>query len=59
MAPGAAAFPTGLIQSAHFVKEEGYVQVTGLLNRDAYSLSSRDSGGQYESAGTTVNVMND
>ncbi|KAI8078868.1 uncharacterized protein BX664DRAFT_342920 [Halteromyces radiatus] len=41
-------FPSGFIQSAHYVKKSNYVQVTGRMNRDAYKLKSSDGGGQYD-----------
>ncbi|KAF8932337.1 hypothetical protein BGZ58_007116 [Dissophora ornata] len=47
-APGARVFPSGFIQSAHFVAGSGYVQVTGQIDRTRYSLSETDQGGQYD-----------
>lgn len=45
---GGEEFPAGLIKTAHFVETSDYAQVTGTINRDAYSLSSNDGGGQYD-----------
>lgn len=45
---GGQEFPSGFIKSAHFVSTTDYAQVTGTINRDAYSLSSTDGGGQYD-----------
>ncbi|KAI8344264.1 hypothetical protein BC941DRAFT_408191 [Chlamydoabsidia padenii] len=45
---GGQVFPNGFVQSAHFVKEDDYVQVTGRMNPDAYQLSHSDGGGQYD-----------
>lgn len=46
--PGASTLPPGFITSAHFAQDlqKGFVQVRGSIDRDAYSLSSSDSGGQ-------------
>ncbi|OZJ03225.1 hypothetical protein BZG36_03446 [Bifiguratus adelaidae] len=54
LAPGAKTFPSGFIKSAHFASnsQAGYVQITGLIDRTKYSLSSSDQGGQYDSNGT-------
>ncbi|CAG8526026.1 15615_t:CDS:1 [Acaulospora morrowiae] len=41
-------FPDNFIRSAHFATGDGYIQVTGTINRDAYGLSSNDEGGQYD-----------
>ncbi|KAG0046351.1 hypothetical protein BGZ83_008493 [Gryganskiella cystojenkinii] len=48
--PGAKLLPDDFIQSSHFVenKEEGWIQVTGRMNRDSYQLESTDEGGQYD-----------
>jgi len=50
-APNANIFPAGFIRSAHFAKGQGFVQVTGRINRNAYGLSASDGGGQYDSNG--------
>ncbi|KAG0292504.1 hypothetical protein BGZ98_002555 [Dissophora globulifera] len=47
-APDAKIFPEGFIQSAHFASGDGYVQITGMIDRTRYSLSSDDEGGQYD-----------
>ncbi|KAL1921306.1 uncharacterized protein VTP21DRAFT_11022 [Calcarisporiella thermophila] len=47
-APNARVFPDGFIQSAHFVKTEGHVQVTGTIDISKYQLSGNDEGGQYD-----------
>ncbi|KAI8330579.1 hypothetical protein BC941DRAFT_383443 [Chlamydoabsidia padenii] len=55
---GGKMFPTGFIQSAHFVEKEDYVQVTGRMDPDAYRLSHSDGGGQYDNkdiSGVTCN----
>lgn len=50
-APNANIFPSGFIRSAHFARGQGFVQVTGRIDRSAYGLSSSDGGGQYDSNG--------
>ncbi|KAL1936005.1 hypothetical protein VTP01DRAFT_139 [Rhizomucor pusillus] len=52
--PGASTLPPGFITSAHFAQDlqKGFVQVRGSIDRDAYSLSSSDSGGQYDDHGS-------
>ncbi|KAF9146485.1 hypothetical protein BGX30_014550 [Mortierella sp. GBA39] len=49
-APGARLFPEGFIESAHFKenKEQNWVQVTGKMVPQLYSLSTKDGGGQYD-----------
>ncbi|KAF9362036.1 hypothetical protein BGX26_006553 [Mortierella sp. AD094] len=47
-APNANIFPDGFIQSAHFDSGNGYVQITGMIDRTRYSLSKNDQGGQYD-----------
>ena len=47
-APGAKIFPDGFIQSAHFATANGYVQITGKIDRTKYSLADSDQGGQYD-----------
>ncbi|KAF9277353.1 hypothetical protein BKA57DRAFT_434935 [Linnemannia elongata] len=49
-APGARLFPEGFIESAHFKenKEQNWVQVTGKMTPQVYSLSTKDGGGQYD-----------
>ncbi|KAG0045909.1 hypothetical protein BGZ83_008883 [Gryganskiella cystojenkinii] len=47
-APGAKIFPKGFIKSAHFASGDGYVQITGQMDRDKYKLSAHDDGGQYD-----------
>ncbi|CAG8532948.1 3893_t:CDS:1 [Acaulospora colombiana] len=51
-APGARIFPDGFIRSYHFNTSDGYIQVTGTINRDAYGLKISDEGGQYDSVGS-------
>ncbi|KAF9198461.1 hypothetical protein BGZ49_000710 [Haplosporangium sp. Z 27] len=46
--PNAKVFPKGFIQSAHFKSGDGYVQVTGTIDRSRYSLDNKDKGGQYD-----------
>jgi hypothetical protein len=52
-APGAGLFPSGFIKSATFAQDTsaGFVQVRGSLKISAYSLSSKDDGGQYDDHG--------
>lgn len=50
-APGAKLFPAGFLKTAHFLKTEKYVQVTGTIDGSAYGLSSSDGGGQYDNQG--------
>ncbi|KAG2200463.1 uncharacterized protein EV154DRAFT_545841 [Mucor mucedo] len=45
---GGQVFPTGYIKSAHYLSTSDYVQVTGTIDRDAYSLKESDGGGQYD-----------
>lgn len=45
---GGEVFPAGFIKTAHFVQTSGYAQITGSIDRDAYSLSASDGGGQYD-----------
>ncbi|CAG8643698.1 6110_t:CDS:1 [Acaulospora morrowiae] len=40
--------PDNFIKSYHFATGDGYIQVTGTINRDAYGLSANDEGGQYD-----------
>ncbi|KAF9155291.1 hypothetical protein BG015_010406 [Linnemannia schmuckeri] len=49
-APGARLFPEGFIESAYFKenKEQNWVQVTGKMVPQAYNLSIKDGGGQYD-----------
>ncbi|GJJ76185.1 hypothetical protein EMPS_08544 [Entomortierella parvispora] len=47
-APGAKIFPAGFIQSANFAAGNGYVQITGKIDRTKYSLADSDQGGQYD-----------
>ena len=42
--------PDGLIQSAHYLKTDDYVQVTGKINPSAYKLNPNDDGGQWDDA---------
>ncbi|KAG0000587.1 hypothetical protein BGZ65_004235 [Modicella reniformis] len=44
----ARTLPKGFIQSAYFTKGKDWVQVTGLINRGEYGLSTTDGGGQYD-----------
>ncbi|CAG8515724.1 8435_t:CDS:1, partial [Paraglomus occultum] len=50
-APGAGLLPSGFIKTAHFAAGNGYVQVTGTIDRSKYELSASDGGGQYDSVG--------
>ncbi|KAI7861662.1 hypothetical protein BDF14DRAFT_286883 [Spinellus fusiger] len=52
-APGARIFPDGFIKSATYQTNSaaGFVQIIGTMDRDAYSLSSKDGGGQYDNHG--------
>jgi hypothetical protein len=53
-APGAKAFPSGFIQTAHYKSGTGsgaWVQYTGLIDPSKYGLSSKDEGGQYDNHG--------
>ncbi|KAG0931726.1 hypothetical protein G6F57_014897 [Rhizopus arrhizus] len=45
---GGEEFPTGFIQSSHYLSTSSYVQVTGTIDASKYSLSSSDGGGQYD-----------
>ncbi|KAI8891415.1 hypothetical protein K501DRAFT_281432 [Backusella circina FSU 941] len=45
---GGQVFPDGFIETVKFVKEDTYVQVRATFNREAYSLSASDDGGQYD-----------
>ncbi|KAH8553370.1 hypothetical protein BGW37DRAFT_399343, partial [Umbelopsis sp. PMI_123] len=54
-APGAKAFPSGFIQTAHYKSGTGsgaWVQYTGLIDPSKYGLSSSDEGGQYDNHGS-------
>lgn len=44
----ANAFPSGFIQSAHFVRTPTFVQVTGRINHTVYDILVEDGGGQYD-----------
>ncbi|KAI7870299.1 hypothetical protein BDF14DRAFT_1993885 [Spinellus fusiger] len=47
-AVGAEAIPSGLIQSAHFVATDAYVQVTGQIDPTKGNLDPKDDGGQFD-----------
>jgi hypothetical protein len=51
-APDANIFPSGFIKTAHFAEGEGFVQYTGRIDREAYKLSAKDGGGQFDSNGS-------
>jgi hypothetical protein len=44
----ASCFPAGYIQSAHFLRTDKYVQVTGRINHTSYDILTEDGGGQYD-----------
>ncbi|CEP14999.1 hypothetical protein [Parasitella parasitica] len=44
----AECFPVGFIQSAHFLRTDRYVQVTGKINHTTYDILTNDGGGQYD-----------
>ncbi|KAI9355458.1 hypothetical protein BD770DRAFT_346366 [Pilaira anomala] len=46
--PKASEFPEGFITTAHFLKSDDYVQVTGFFDRSKYNLAATDVGGQYD-----------
>ncbi|GAA5815994.1 hypothetical protein MFLAVUS_009513 [Mucor flavus] len=46
--PKASEFPQGFITTAHYLKANDYVQVTGFFDRTKYSLGANDGGGQYD-----------
>ncbi|KAI9314847.1 hypothetical protein BX666DRAFT_1964026 [Dichotomocladium elegans] len=48
--PSTQTFPPGFIASAHFEQDDvnGFVQVTGRINPEAYDLALTDGGGQYD-----------
>jgi hypothetical protein len=48
LASGSIQFPSGFIQSAHYVSTSGYVQVTGRIDRSKYGLKASDGGGQMD-----------
>lgn len=41
-------FPAGYIQSAHFLRTDRYVQITGRINHTSYDILTEDGGGQYD-----------
>ncbi|CAO3694443.1 unnamed protein product [Rhizopus stolonifer] len=47
-ATGAEKIPSGFIQSAHYVKTDNYVQITGQIDPSKANLDSSDDGGQYD-----------
>ncbi|KAI7884904.1 hypothetical protein K492DRAFT_124536 [Lichtheimia hyalospora FSU 10163] len=51
--PGGKPMPKGFIKSATFASDPSrhFVQVTGSIDRDAYALSPKDGGGQYDNHG--------
>ncbi|CAO3597525.1 unnamed protein product [Absidia cylindrospora] len=53
LTPGAKLMPDGFITSAHyqFNTTSDFVQVTGEIDREKYSLSENDGGGQYDNHG--------
>ncbi|KAG1444453.1 hypothetical protein G6F56_010291 [Rhizopus delemar] len=48
LALGAEKLSSGFILSAHYVKTDNYVQITGLMNPALENLISTDEGGQYD-----------
>ncbi|KAI9472281.1 MAG: hypothetical protein EXX96DRAFT_583516 [Benjaminiella poitrasii] len=48
LATGAEKLPTGFITSAHYVKTDTYVQVTGQMDYTKAKLNKSDQGGQYD-----------
>lgn len=48
LATGADKLPSGFILSAHYVKTDNYVQVTGQIDPSKANLLSTDDGGQYD-----------
>lgn len=46
--PKAGILPKGFIKSAHLVKTNNYIQITGRIDRTKYSLKRTDGGGQYD-----------
>ncbi|KAG1382421.1 hypothetical protein G6F61_002275 [Rhizopus arrhizus] len=48
LAIGAEKLPSGFIQSAHYVKTDNYVQITGQMDPTKANLNSSDDGGQYD-----------
>ncbi|ORY98824.1 hypothetical protein BCR43DRAFT_420669, partial [Syncephalastrum racemosum] len=47
-AKSAGSIPEGLIQSAHFLATDNYVQVTGQIDPAKGNLNVTDEGGQYD-----------
>jgi hypothetical protein len=47
-AQGSIIFPTGFIKTAHFLKTDDYVQITGTMDPSKYHLDPSDGGGQYD-----------
>ncbi|CAO3693933.1 unnamed protein product [Rhizopus stolonifer] len=48
LALGAEKLSPGFILSAHYVKTDNYVQITGLMNPALENLIGTDEGGQYD-----------
>jgi hypothetical protein len=48
LAKNAGKLSSGFIQSAHFVKTDTYVQVTGQINPSKARLDPKDEGGQMD-----------
>jgi hypothetical protein len=47
-ATGAGKLASGFITSAHYVKEDAYVQITGTIDPTKENLDPTDDGGQYD-----------
>jgi hypothetical protein len=47
-ATGAGTLPSGFIRSAHFVKTDAYVQITGQIDYTKANLVGTDGGGQMD-----------
>jgi hypothetical protein len=48
LAKGAEKLPDGFIKSAHYVKTDAYVQVTGQMDYTKANLVATDEGGQMD-----------
>lgn len=44
----ASTFPVGFIKSAHFLRTDAYVQITGRIDHTKYNILTDDGGGQYD-----------
>lgn len=54
----ASTFPAGFIQSAHFLRTDTYVQITGRIDHTAYDILTDDGGGQYDNKVRTKSNTN-